>query len=348
MALENGKSYTYHYDGMGNTTELTDSTGAVTDTYRYNAWGEVISRTGTTKNPHTFVGKERYYAVPDAVPYLLGLRYYDSITGRWIGQDPLEDDVNLYRYVGNSATSGVDPSGLTKKLWLFPALFGQIYGLVQYLNAHPRKKPGACDPRRAWAIKRLMYSIVKLGDAYGDRWAPRFLQNWIEGKGQPSGITYDDLLVDQSFKASHDRLDAQARLHACAGWRFFAQADNKGEFAHWSDLDFAFGHWDVHMVTTVYTNTGLRCSYGPGQLGHLVAIQNEFHFQDEYKWHPGKQPVFFRGRIHTQIQEDWFLELKYCSPKLWPPPRNKQHPRNFETDLRKTEPLDTVCCPDHP
>ena len=42
-------------------------------------------------------------------------RWYDASIGRWISMDPIgfaAGDVNLYRYVGNGATVGVDPQGL--------------------------------------------------------------------------------------------------------------------------------------------------------------------------------------------------------------------------------------------
>lgn len=42
-------------------------------------------------------------------------RWYDGEVGRWISQDPLgfdAGDTNLVRYVGNSATLSIDPSGL--------------------------------------------------------------------------------------------------------------------------------------------------------------------------------------------------------------------------------------------
>ena len=44
-------------------------------------------------------------------------RWYDSSVGSWISQDPAGfdgGDTNEYRYVGDSPTNGVDPSGLTK------------------------------------------------------------------------------------------------------------------------------------------------------------------------------------------------------------------------------------------
>jgi RHS repeat-associated protein len=42
-------------------------------------------------------------------------RWYDSTTGRWISEDPISfaaGDANLYRYVGNSGNTSIDPSGL--------------------------------------------------------------------------------------------------------------------------------------------------------------------------------------------------------------------------------------------
>ena len=42
----------YHYDGQGNTTELTDENGNVTDTRKYSAFGEVTESTGTTEFPY--------------------------------------------------------------------------------------------------------------------------------------------------------------------------------------------------------------------------------------------------------------------------------------------------------
>jgi len=41
---ENGNriaSHTYHFDGLGSTLAMTDESGAVTDKYGYDAWGNV-------------------------------------------------------------------------------------------------------------------------------------------------------------------------------------------------------------------------------------------------------------------------------------------------------------------
>ena len=43
---------------------------------------------------------------------LMGHRYYDPRTGRFISQDPAGDGDNWYAYCGNDPMDGVDPSGL--------------------------------------------------------------------------------------------------------------------------------------------------------------------------------------------------------------------------------------------
>ena len=44
----------YGYDGMGSVRQLTNSAGAVTDTYEYDAFGNQISHTGSTPNNYLY------------------------------------------------------------------------------------------------------------------------------------------------------------------------------------------------------------------------------------------------------------------------------------------------------
>lgn len=48
----------YGYDGHGSVRFLTDSAGTVTDTYDYDALGNLISSTGTTLNNYLFAGEQ--------------------------------------------------------------------------------------------------------------------------------------------------------------------------------------------------------------------------------------------------------------------------------------------------
>src|ERR1700724_1972780 len=47
----------YGYDGHGSVRILTDTTGAVTDRYDYDAFGNVISQAGTTPNVYLYSGE---------------------------------------------------------------------------------------------------------------------------------------------------------------------------------------------------------------------------------------------------------------------------------------------------
>ena len=40
-------------------------------------------------------------------------RWYEAVTGRWLSQDPIGADINLYRYCHNNPVIFVDPSGLS-------------------------------------------------------------------------------------------------------------------------------------------------------------------------------------------------------------------------------------------
>jgi RHS repeat-associated protein len=63
-------------------------------------------------------------------------RWYDPATGRWQSEDPLSfsgRDGNLYRYVGNSPTNAVDPSGQVVVLPTLPAPGGPNLGMFNQL-----------------------------------------------------------------------------------------------------------------------------------------------------------------------------------------------------------------------
>jgi RHS repeat-associated protein len=64
--------------------------------------------------PFGFVGGEGYQSDPDSGLMLLGARYYDPSSGRFISRDPIgyEGGLNLYAYCENDPVNGIDPDGL--------------------------------------------------------------------------------------------------------------------------------------------------------------------------------------------------------------------------------------------
>lgn len=93
---------------------LTDLTGAVTDTYDYDAFGNLIHSTGTTPNVYLYSGGQ---LDPDLHLYYNRARYLNVTTGRFWSMDSYEGDANAplslhkYLYVGADPASLRDPSG---------------------------------------------------------------------------------------------------------------------------------------------------------------------------------------------------------------------------------------------
>jgi RHS repeat-associated protein len=100
-------------DNQGSIRDVVDSNGGLIDHVVYDSFGKVQSQSNASYDlRYGYTGRETdsetgldYYRA----------RYYDSANGRFIGEDPIgfaAGDGNLTRYVGNSPTNWVDPSGL--------------------------------------------------------------------------------------------------------------------------------------------------------------------------------------------------------------------------------------------
>jgi len=116
----------YLFDGLGSTDRLTNSSGSVTDSYVYDAFGGSQAQSGSSTNSFRYVGRLGYYLGPDLAQMLLRARFYTPSSGRLISQDPTHyhsSEINLYLYGKNSPLINVDPSGLSWSLDLCLLLY---------------------------------------------------------------------------------------------------------------------------------------------------------------------------------------------------------------------------------
>jgi RHS repeat-associated protein len=109
-----GKSF-YLVDGLGSVRALTDNSGAITDRYNYDAYGNLISSSGNTINNYRFAGEQ---FEKNLGQYYLRDRYYGTDIGRFTRADKFEgntsDPLSLhkYSYANGNPINGTDPTGL--------------------------------------------------------------------------------------------------------------------------------------------------------------------------------------------------------------------------------------------
>lgn len=109
-----GQTSFYHYDGLGNTSALTNDSGTITDTYTNSGFGETVTTSGNTSNPFGFNGALGYYVNPETEDCSVRYRVYDPGLGRWRSRDPIwfVGGINLFQYVFANPINFADPYGL--------------------------------------------------------------------------------------------------------------------------------------------------------------------------------------------------------------------------------------------
>ncbi|MBQ4523075.1 MAG: hypothetical protein IJA10_09020 [Lachnospiraceae bacterium] len=107
----------YIMDGHGSVTALAETNevgNVVTDTYTYDAYGNLLKKTGTTENDYLYTG-EQYNEATGL--YYLRARYMNPETGTFISMDSyagsLDNPVSLHKYLYANANPVMytDPTG---------------------------------------------------------------------------------------------------------------------------------------------------------------------------------------------------------------------------------------------
>ena len=110
----NGKVYAYLYDGHGTVRALANESGKLTDTYTYDAFGNLLKSTGSTANSYRYCG-EQFDSTTGL--YYLRARYMNPSVGRFISMDTYQgynaDPISLHKYLyaNSNPVTYTDPSG---------------------------------------------------------------------------------------------------------------------------------------------------------------------------------------------------------------------------------------------
>jgi RHS repeat-associated protein len=109
--VSSGGTVTYlHHDQQGSIRLLTGSTGTVTGSTTFDAYGNKTGSTGASTTPLGFDGQ---YTSSDTGLIYMRARVYDPATAQFLSVDPLRAITRApYNYVKDNPLNLVDPSGL--------------------------------------------------------------------------------------------------------------------------------------------------------------------------------------------------------------------------------------------
>ena len=107
-----GSATTFLHNGLKNADAQSGTGQTVIAARQYDAFGNVASSTGTWTGPFGYAGGFGYQEDATGLK-LLGHRYYDSSTGRFLTRDPIKDGRNWYAYCGNDPVGYVDVDGFS-------------------------------------------------------------------------------------------------------------------------------------------------------------------------------------------------------------------------------------------
>jgi RHS repeat-associated protein len=103
---------TAYHGGLKSFDTQTNAAQSIVGQSLTDAFGNQISSAGVWKGRFAYGGPYGYQEDPDTGLRLLGHRYYDSSTGRFLTRDPIKDGWNWYVYCDSNPVILVDPNGL--------------------------------------------------------------------------------------------------------------------------------------------------------------------------------------------------------------------------------------------
>ena len=144
MIIKYGDVDTYHYELnlQGDVIAILDSDGIRVVEYTYDAWGNILSITGSKKDTLGQANPLRYrgYVYDDETGmYYCQSRYYDPEIGRWLNADGLVatgqgfTGNNMFAYCLNNPVNCIDETGMAA-LWYYlfaDSDYGFVHRMVQ-------------------------------------------------------------------------------------------------------------------------------------------------------------------------------------------------------------------------
>ena len=216
-----GKFKTYHFDYRGSTVAITNINGDITDTFKYDTYGKLISRTGSSFVIFGYNGRDGVITDKNGL-YYMRARYYSPEMRRFINADILHGEIsdstslNRYAYVNGNPVSYVDPFGLSaEEKGVKPTTLEAAYMAEHIYGAKNSDKGKTLDEKfGGWvlvdiftnseSLKIGVYSKMVNGVvsyAFVNKGSSLEWPDWINNFQQPFGCSTD---MEDSIRYAED------------------------------------------------------------------------------------------------------------------------------------------------
>jgi len=135
-----GKPGFYHYDALGSTVAISDSSDRIAVRFLYDPYGTSHS-IPVTDEIYRYIGRECVYGI-NVRMLSMGMRAYDPSIGRFLSTDPLRtaqcpDFAGMYAYAKNNPALMIDPNGLDPCKTDYPWNVPPGYACEKYNSGEP-------------------------------------------------------------------------------------------------------------------------------------------------------------------------------------------------------------------
>jgi RHS repeat-associated protein len=119
--------------GDPSVTSLSNSSGALANTYTYDSFGNLVASSGSLVNNFRYTGRE---FDTETGLYYYRARYYDPQAGRFVIEDPVrfKGGMNLYAYVKNDGVNWRDANGESPDAGTLANLYNRAAGALSWVQ----------------------------------------------------------------------------------------------------------------------------------------------------------------------------------------------------------------------